>query len=105
MLGSSYFGSLSWDGRNTRYANLEELPRHVEFQKGDTIVTSGFSSVFPAGIIVGTVANFEKQHDDNFFTLKVELATDFQSLNNVRIIKNFNQEEQIRVEQEARRND
>ncbi|WP_293710366.1 rod shape-determining protein MreC [uncultured Parabacteroides sp.] len=105
VLGSSYFGSLSWDGRNTRYANLEELPRHVEFQKGDTIVTSGFSSVFPAGIIVGTVANFEKQHDDNFFTLKVELATDFQSLNNVRIIKNFNQEEQIRVEQEARRND
>ena len=105
VLGSSYFGSLSWNGRSTRYANLEELPRHVEFQKGDTIVTSGYSSVFPAGIVVGTVADFEKQHDDNFFTLKVELATDFQSLKNVRIIKNYNQEEQIRVEQEARRND
>ena len=105
VLGSSYFGSLSWSGRSTRYANLEELPRHVEFQKGDTIVTSGYSSVFPAGIVVGTVADFEKQHDDNFFTLKVELATDFQLLKNVRIIKNYNQEEQIRVEQEARRND
>ncbi|MCD8269461.1 MAG: rod shape-determining protein MreC [Parabacteroides sp.] len=105
VLGSSYFGSLSWNGRSTRYANLEELPRHVEFQKGDTIVTSGYSSVFPAGIIVGTVHDFEKQHDNNFFTLEVELVTDFQSLNNVRIIKNYNQEEQKRVEQEARRND
>lgn len=105
VLGSSYFGSLSWKGRSTRFAHLDELPRHVEFQKGDTIVTSGYSSVFPAGLIVGTVADFEKQHDDNFFSLEVELATDFQSLNNVRIIKNYNQEEQRRVEQEARRND
>ena len=105
VLGSTYFGALSWKGRDIRFANLEELPRHVEFQKGDTIVTSGYSSVFPAGLIVGTVADFEKQHDDNFFSLEVELATDFQALNNVRIIKNYNQAEQRRVEQEARRND
>ena len=105
VLGSSYFGSLSWNGRNTLYANLDELPRHVEFQKGDTIVTSGYSAVFPSGIIVGTVADFEKQHDDNFYSLQVELATDFQALNNVRIIKNFRQTEQSGVEQEAKRND
>ena len=95
----------TWNGRNTLYANLDELPRHVEFQKGDTIVTSGYSAVFPSGIIVGTVADFEKQHDDNFYSLQVELATDFQALNNVRIIKNFRQTEQIGVEQEAKRND
>lgn len=105
VLGSSYFGSLTWGGRNARYANLEELPRHVEFQKGDTIVTSGYSAVFPTGIIVGTVADFEKQHDDNFYSLEVELATDFQSLNNVRIIKNYRQEEQVSVEREAKKND
>lgn len=103
--GSSYFGSLSWNGRDALYANLEELPRHVEFQRGDTIVTSGYSAVFPTGIIVGTVADFAKQHDDNFYTLKVKLSTDFQALNNVRIIKNYRQAEQISVEQEARRND
>ena len=69
------------------------------------LVTSGYSAVFPSGIIVGTVADFEKQHDDNFYSLQVELATDFQALNNVRIIKNFRQTEQIGVEQEAKRND
>lgn len=105
VLGSSYFGSLTWDGRDARLANLEELPRHVEFKKGDTIVTSGYSAVFPSGIIVGKVADFQKQHDDNFYSLGVELATDFQALNNVRIIKNYRQAEQLSTEQEARRND
>lgn len=105
VLGSSYFGSLSWNGRNARFANLDELPRHVEFKKGDTIVTSGYSAVFPAGIVVGKVSDFKKQHDDNFYSLEVELATDFASLNNVRIVRNYRQAEQISTEQEAKKND
>lgn len=105
VLGSSYFGALSWNGRDAGYANLDELPRHVEFKKGDTIVTSGYSAVFPSGIIVGNVADFEKQHNDNFYSLKVTLATNFQALNNVRIIKNYRQAEQMSVEQEAKKND
>ena len=105
VLGSSYFGSLSWNGRHTRYATLEELPRHVEFQRGDTIVTSGYSAVFPAGLIVGIVEDYEKQHDDNFYALQVRLATDFQALKHVRIIKNFLQQEQLEVEKEAKKND
>ena len=77
----------------------------VEFEKGDTIVTSGYSAIFPSGIIVGKVVNFEKQHDDNFYSLEVELATDFQALNNVRIIKNYRQAEQKNTEREAKKND
>lgn len=103
--GSSYFGSMSWNGRDSRYANLDELPRHVEFKKGDTIVTSGYSAVFPAGIIVGKVVDFQKQHDDNFYSLQVELATNFNALNNVRIIKNYRQSEQLNTELEAKKND
>ena len=105
VLGSSYFGTLGWNGRDARFANLDELPRHVEFEKGDTIVTSGYSAVFPAGIVVGNVVDYEKQHDDNFYSLKVELATNFQALNNVRIIKNYRQAEQKHIEQEAKKND
>ncbi len=105
VLGSSYFGSMGWDGRSSRYANLEELPRHVEFQEGDTIVTSGYSALFPEGIMVGYVSSFEKQRDDNFYTLKVELATDFARLSNVMVIRNYHQEEQTEVEREARGND
>lgn len=105
VLGSNYFGSMVWDGRSAEFANLQDLPRHVDFQKGDTIVTSGHSALFPAGIMVGTVDSYEKQHDDNFYSLKVKLATDFSALTNVRVIANYKQAEQKNIEQEARRND
>jgi rod shape-determining protein MreC len=54
---------------------------------------------------VGTISAHKKQRDDNFYTLQVLLATDFSSLQHVRIIKNYKQKEQLQVEQEAKRND
>lgn len=103
--GTDYFGSLMWDGKDSRYVVLEELPRHVKFVIGDTIVTSGYSSVFPEGVIVGTVREYMTQKDDNFYALKVELSTDFSQLSDVRIIRNQKQKEQLEIEKEARRNE
>lgn len=100
--GSSYFGSMKWDGRSILHANLEQLPRHVEFALGDTIVTSGFSTIFPSGIMIGTISSFEKEKDDNFFTLGVKLSTDFSSLSNVRVLRNYKQKEQQDIEMEGR---
>lgn len=105
LKGSSYFGSMTWNGRSIRYANLEQLPRHVEFVHGDTIVTSGFSTIFPSGIIVGTIDSFKREKDDNFYSLEVLLSTDFVSLANVRVIRNYRQKEQQQVELEGRKND
>ncbi|MCD7938131.1 MAG: rod shape-determining protein MreC [Tannerellaceae bacterium] len=104
-VSGSSFGTLMWDGRSPRYANLSELARHVEFAEGDTVVTSGYSSAFPEGVIIGTIASFKKQNDDNFYTLQVELATDFHALTNVRVIKNNAQTEQRDLEEEVRSND
>jgi rod shape-determining protein MreC len=102
---TNYFGALSWKGGSVEYAYLEELPTHSTFKTGDTIVTSGYSTVYPAGIIVGVVESYNKQNDDNFYSLKVRLFTDFQSLKVVSVINNIKQEEQIEIETEARKND
>lgn len=95
------FGSLVWDGRNARYAMLEEMPRHVEFAPGDTIVTSGFSAVFPEGIMVGTIHDYARQKDDNFYAMQVKLSTDFHQLGSVRVVYNRSQYEQRLLEKEA----
>lgn len=105
VLGNNSFGYLSWNGMDVRYATLEELPRHAEFQKGDTVVTSGYSAIFPPGLIVGTVEGFNKEHDDNFYELQVRLSTSFSSLQNVRVIRNTMQQEQLNLEREAKKND
>lgn len=105
ILGNNCFGYLAWDGKDSRYATLEELPRHAEFHKGDIVITSGYSAIFPAGLIVGTVEDFSKEHDDNFYALRVRLATSFATLQNVRVIKNKWQQEQLNIEREAKKND
>lgn len=83
---SNTLGSLVWGGDDYRVALLEEIPRHVTFAKGDTVVTSGFSTNFPEGIPVGVVMGELKGYDDNYHTLKVKLFTDFSKLSTVRII-------------------
>ncbi len=84
--GNDAFGSLVWDGKDPGVALLEELPRHTIYTTGDTVVTSGYSAMFPEGIPVGIVAGSEKTIDDNFFTLRVNLLTDFSRLSTVRVI-------------------
>lgn len=91
--GSDFFGSLVWDGKDAYHAVLEEMPKHVKFAKGDTIVTSGYSSVFPEGLIVGTIVEQIKDKNDNFFSLRIALSTDFTQLSTVRTIKNNRQAE------------
>jgi rod shape-determining protein MreC len=94
--GNESFGSLVWDGVDPEYALLEELPRHTVFHPGDTIITSGYSAVFPEGIPVGIVATGAANHNENFFTLKIKLLSDFTKLNNVQIVVN-NRVDEIRA--------
>lgn len=83
---TSTVGSLVWDGDDYRTALLEEIPRHATFAKGDTVVTSGYSTSFPEGIPIGVIVDEMKGYDDNFHTLKVNLFTDFSTLSTVRVI-------------------
>lgn len=99
--GSDYFGSLYWDGVSPHFAVLEEMPRHVVYQKGDTIVTSGYSAVFPEGLIVGVIESGMKTNDDNFIALRVRLSTDFTRLSTVRAIKSKLSDELKEIETEG----
>ncbi len=103
--GTDNFGSLVWDGADPTVALLEELPRHTVYQAGDTIVTSGYSAVFPEGIPVGYVIADDKAHNENFFTLKVRLATDFTTLSNVQVVLNSQKEALAALEESDRKED
>ncbi len=103
------YGPLAWDGNDYRYATLTDIPTHVRLIKGDTIVTSALSDIFPEGVMVGFVDDFERKQGDAFYTLKVKLKTDFKKLNYVYVIKNNYREEQDSLEyklkqEEAKKN-
>lgn len=91
--GTHSVGSLQWHTGNPAVAYAEEMPRHVSYHVGDTVVTSGYSTTFPEGIPVGIVLGQVRAADDNFTTLKLRLLPRFNDLGTVRVIvDNFKNE-------------
>ncbi len=101
IVGSEYFGYLKWEYGDSQYAYLRDLPRHAEFNLGDTVVTSGFSTVFPEDVMVGTVDDMSDSDDGLSYLLKIKLATDFGKLRNVLVIARNGQHEQLELEKKA----
>lgn len=95
---SGYIGSLVWELGNYRIAQLKDLPNHVQLKVGDTIVSSGYSMVYPEGINVGTIKEFNLEEGNNFYDIKVELLVDFKQLSHVFIIKSWMKDEQKKLE-------
>ncbi|PLX11513.1 MAG: rod shape-determining protein MreC [Marinilabiliales bacterium] len=101
---NGYFGSLNWNGEDYQTAILKEIPLHANILVGDTIITSGFSSIFPEGVLIGFIKSFEEKAG-SFYEIEVDLSTDFKSLDNVSVIGNLLQTEIKNLEQETENND
>ena len=90
-------GPLSWNGRSSAGAILKEIPHHVEFHPGDTVYTSGFSSIFPADIPLGTAGN-AKIVNGATYEIDVTLFEDFAALRHVTIVENSGKDEIKKLE-------
>lgn len=88
----------NWTRTDHTKANLLFIPQHVPLAKGDTIVTSGFNSIFPEGILVGTVAEVSPHGKNNFQKVLIDLSVDFTSLSYVYVVKNKNAPEKDSLE-------
>ena len=84
---TGHFGTVQWGGVDPEQVEFKYLPRHVEPQIGDTVVTSGFNAVFPEGTLIGTIEEFQLPDEALFYDVKVKLAQDFRKLSYVTIIK------------------
>ena len=93
FLKNDYIGTLQWDGRDTRFAELADVATHLEVNVGDTIVTSGLSTSFPAGVPVGVVEECRLEEGASYYTVRVRLATDFRRLRYIEVIDNEDVEE------------
>ena len=97
---SGYYGTLSWDGKNPTIVQLQDIPSLAPLSVGDTIVTAGHSNIFPKGIPIGKIKNINANTRDNSLLSNVELFTDMQNLQHVYIIKNKEQVELKKLEEE-----
>ena len=95
--GRGYFGYLQWYGGDPSVAYVEDIPRHARFKRGDWVETSGYSAIFPPGVLVGKVTNIYNSTDGLSYRLKVKLTTDFACLRDVCVISDKSIGERLRL--------
>ena len=100
--GRNYFGYLHWSGGDPTIAFIEDIPRHAQFKKGEWIVTSGFSSIFPSGVLVGKIEKVFNSSDGLSYKLQTRLSTDFSCLRDVVVISDKSIAERTKLINAAR---
>lgn len=115
---TEHFGTLEWDGFDTRHLTLNDISETAKIKVGDSIITGGMSLIFPEGINIGTVSKIISQNEthsntkgraikisvrddsiidydirENYLNIEVKLHNDMSNLNNVYIIESFNKKE------------
>lgn len=84
---SKYFGTLIWDGKDSRTLQLTEIPRFVDISVGDTVETDGKSDIFPEGIPIGRVAGFKLEKTSGYWLIDVESFPLMGAVDEVYIVK------------------
>ena len=82
-------GTVVWVDDDPSIAQVIHIPQHLQIAAGDSVVTSGFSDVFPKDLLIGTVIEKYDNPNNTFLTIKIRLATDFSNLNHVYLISNL----------------
>ncbi|MCD6331730.1 MAG: rod shape-determining protein MreC [Bacteroidales bacterium] len=100
LTGTGFFGTIQWDHLNYREVLLLEIPAHAPVQIGDTVTTSGYSTIFPPGEMIGVVSEFHTISGGVFYQIRVKLSQDFKKIKWVYIIKNRFKAEQNELEQQ-----
>jgi|AntRauTorcE11897_2_1112592.scaffolds.fasta_scaffold16705_1 rod shape-determining protein MreC len=96
---SGEFGQARWTGNDPGVAEVDDIPKHAKIEVGDTIVTTGYSTFFPENVTVGTVRTKVINEGENFYSLTINLSTDFSSLSYVDVIINLLKEERENLEE------
>ncbi|MEE9437862.1 MAG: rod shape-determining protein MreC [Saprospiraceae bacterium] len=94
----AYPGSLSWQNSGARHMVLSAIPKHVKISIGDTVVTNGYSTIFPKDLIVGTIETFSINKGSSDYKIIVKLINDVQNSKVGYVINNRLAKEQKMIE-------
>jgi rod shape-determining protein MreC len=93
LKNTDYLGTLKWDGQDFNIAKITLIPSHIELNVGDTIMSSGNSSIFPENIPIGTIKEFQLPLGESFYDVKMRFFTEYNKVKNVQVVSNIYKEE------------
>lgn len=86
---NGHYGSIVWKGNDPTTVTMIDVPKHADVDKGDVVQTSGFSTIFPEGIVIGTVDTLWTPPGSNFYEIKVSLVNDLNKIKYVYVVNNL----------------
>lgn len=98
LKNTGFFGTLTWNGDDSRIMHLADIPKYVSLKVGDTIVTDGKSAIFPKGIMIGTIAGYSVDNKTGFWDISVELSEKMGALSKVYVVKNLKKAEVQKIQ-------
>ncbi len=98
-----FFGPLVWRGRDPSTMNLEAIQKYADVRLGDTIVTSGYSVVFPKDLLIGVVRLHHIEEGSFTYDIDVALSQPMVNLDQVYVIINPGRTEKEELEKKAMR--
>lgn len=101
LSNSNHFGTITWNGKNTGFVQLIDIPKLAVLHKGDSIVTGGISTIFPENVPIGVVDKVFTSKNSNFYTINVRLFNDMTSIGSVYLIENIHINEINQLEEET----
>ena len=103
LKNSSETGTINWDGQSPLFVTMRNIPKSAKVNKGDTVLTTQISSLFPANLMIGTVYEIVPDNTSNFYILKIKTATNFSNIEYVYVVDNLQYDEQKRLEDSTRK--
>jgi len=101
LIRTGYTGTITWNGKNYRIGQLENIPSHVDVKQGDTVVTSGYSSLYPEGVLVGMVTKVIKPKGEGFYKIDIRYSVDYNKVEYGYLIFNLLKDEEQKIKEEA----
>ena len=93
FIDNQHIANVTWNNKDYRFGTVNDIPLHLILEKGDTLVTSGFSNIYPADIMIGTIEEMLESDSKDFNSAKVRFSTNFSTLRHVFVIENLHQTE------------
>ncbi len=93
FIDNQHIANVTWNNKDYRYGTVNDIPLHLVLEKGDTLVTSGFSNIYPADIMIGTIEEMLDSDSKDFNSAKIRFSTNFSTLRHVFVIENLHQTE------------
>ncbi len=95
---NGFVGTISWKGTDYSVGQLMDIPANVLISKGDTVVTSGFSHIFPPNLMIGTIQSFQVDKGYNFYDITLKFSQNYKRVSHVYVIRDFFSDEKMDLE-------